>query len=90
MVFRIFILIFCLEPTVRKGIWIRTICCCYSNLSAILIVTWSKLCLKLILNNYELHWQQDFEDFTDMDNICANSFLGNYHETKINESEWKN
>ena len=49
--------------------------------SGILKVTWSQLCLKFLLNNYEAHWKQHFEYptveyFTDMDQLmCAKSFI---------------
>ena len=48
---------------------------CYGNFleSVILKVTWSHLCSKFLLNNYEAHWQEYFErdpkveNFTDKD-----------------------
>ena len=56
---------------------------CYGNFSEgdIFKVTWSQLCLKFLLNNYEAHWKQHFEYptveyFTDMDQLmCAKSFI---------------
>ena len=57
---------FCLEPTVRKGTWMRatfiTIVVYFSE-SGILKVTWSQLCSKSLLNKYEIHWQQHFERY---------------------------
>ena len=67
---------FCLERTVRKETWMRmtfvTVMVIFFE-SGILKVTWSQLCLKFLLNNYEEHWQKHFERyptilyFTDMD-----------------------
>ena len=52
--------------------------------------------LKFVLNIYEPHWQEHFErhlkveDFINMDQDTCNSFLSNYHETKIDTQElWR-
>ena len=55
---------FCLEPTVRKDTWMRTISVTVMVIlfeSSILKVTWSQLCSKFLLKNYQPHWKQHFE-----------------------------
>ena len=88
--------LFCLEPTIRKNVWMRTIPVTVNHVeSAILKATWSHLCSKFFLSNNEAHWQRHLKDilwlkilriWTD---ICANSFVGKYHETNIDEGAWK-
>ena len=57
--------------------------------SAILKVTSYQLYLKFFLNNYDAHWQLHLKDTLQFKNlwtwinICANLFLGDYHETKM-------
>ena len=73
---RAFCYYLCLEPTVRKDTWMRTTSVTVMVIffeSGILKVTWSQICSKSLLSNYEAHWQQHFERyptvlyFTDMD-----------------------
>ena len=65
-----------LEPTVRKDTWMQTTSVTVMVIvfeNSILKVTWSQLCSKSLLRNYEAHWQLHFERyptflyFTDMD-----------------------
>ena len=54
---------FCLEPTVRKDTWMRTISVTVMIIlfeSSIVKVTWSQLCSKFLLKNYKPHWKQHF------------------------------
>ena len=80
MVFYVFIFIFLLRTNIKKRYLNESdFYHCYRNLfeTAIPKVTWSQLCSKFFLNNYETHWQQHFkrhptiEDITVMDqNTC--------------------
>ena len=57
---------FCLEPTVRKDTWMRTTSVTVMIIlfeSSFLKVTWSQLCSKFVLKNYEPHWKQHFERY---------------------------
>ena len=60
--------------------------------SAVLKVTWFQLCSTTFLDNYEAHWQRHLKDILQLKilrtwiNIQANSFLGKYHEMKMDES----
>ena len=74
---------FCLEPMVKKDIWVRTTCVTVMIIvfgNGILKVTWSQLCSKYLLNDYEPHWQSHFERyptvsyFTDMDQHACEIF----------------
>ena len=92
---------FCLELTVRKDTWVRTTCITVTVIffeSGILKVTWSQLCSKYLLNNYEPRWQQYFEIYPTVlylrtwINMRAKSFnktLVNVTETKIDEGARK-
>ena len=58
MFFRVFVFIFCLEPTLRNDIWMRApspsvMILFFQNV--ILKVTLSQLCSKFLLNNYAGH-----------------------------------
>ena len=81
-------LFFCLEPTVKKNTWMRTIS---------ITVTWYQLCSKFFLNIYEVHWQRHLKDTLQLkilqqcSDFCnTDSFLGTfaqfwfhkYYETK--------
>ena len=91
-------LIFCLKSTIRKDIWMKTTFTivmviflkCHSESYLIIAI------LKFVLNIYEPHWQEHFErhlkveNFINMDQDSDNSFLSNYHETKIDTQElWR-
>ena len=59
--------------------------------SAILKVTWYQPYSKFFLNNYEAHWERYLNDILQLKilrswmNMRAISFVGNYHETEMNE-----
>ena len=63
--------------------------------SAVLRVTWSQLCSKFFLNNYEAHWQWHLIHALQLKilrkwiNIRAYSFLIKRHETKIDKDARK-
>ena len=67
------------------------LCYGYGNYfeSAVLKVTWFKLCSKFFLNNYEAHWRRHLKDTLQLKilrtwtNIHVNSFLGKYHKWKM-------
>ena len=98
---RVYCYYFCLELTVRKDTWVRTTCVTVMVIfveSGILKVTWSQLCSKYLLNNYEPHWQQHFEVYPTVlylrtrINMRAKSFNKtsvNVTEAKINEGARK-
>ena len=57
---------FCLEPTVRKDTWMRTISVTVMVILfeiSILKVTWLQLCSKFLLKNYKPHWKQCFKRY---------------------------
>ena len=98
MAFHVFIHIFCLGSTVRKNTWMRT-----TSVTVIVIflnscsdnITWSNLCLEFFFSNYKALWERQLRDTLQLKNlgkrinIRANSFLGKYHETKIDKGAWK-
>ena len=57
---------FCLEPTVRKDTWMSTI---FATVMVILFensnlkITWSQLCSKFLLTNYEPYRKQHYERY---------------------------
>ena len=81
---RFHFLFFCLEPTVRRNSFLHG----YGKYIEIdiLEVTWSLLCSKFFLSNYEAHWQQHLKDTLQLKilrtsiNLRDNSFLGKYQE----------
>ena len=79
-------LFFCLEPTVKKNTWMRTIS---------ITVTWYQLCSKFFLNIYEVHWQRHLKDTLQLKilqqwiNIRANSSLVNIMKPKLGEGARK-
>ena len=83
---------FCLEPTVRKDNLMRTISVTVmvvSFESGILKVTWSQLCSKSLLNNYEAHWQQHFERYPTV--LCFTDMAKHQDVGKgyWNENRWR-
>ena len=97
---RVYCYYFWLEPTVRKDTCMTTTSVTvilFFFKSDILKVSWSQLCLKFLLNNYQAHWKQHFEKkptveyYPDMDQLTRYIFHQDFgkHETKTNESFWK-
>ena len=91
---RFYFLLFCLEATIKRNTWMRTISVTVMIIIskiAVLKVTWYQLCSKSFLDNYEAHWQRHLKDTLQMKilrtwiNINANSFLGKYHEMIIDK-----
>ena len=75
-----FFLFVCLEPNAVKGyLDENNFRHCYGSFfeSVVLKVTYLQLCSKFLLNNYEAHWQQQFErqttleDFKDMNQLTC-------------------
>ena len=65
MVFRVFIFIFLFRTNAQKEhLGGNNFCHCYGIFfgSVVLNVTWSQLCSKFFLNNYEAYWQQHLTD----------------------------
>ena len=87
---------FCLEATIKRNTWIRTI-----SVTVMVIISkvlfWKLLDINnvqlysnIFLNNYKAHWQRHFKDTLQIlrtwINIHANSFLGKYHEMIMDEN----
>ena len=94
--FYLFIYFFCLEATIKRNTWIRTI-----SVTVMVIISkvlfWKLLDINnvqlysnIFLNNYKAHWQGYFKDTLQIlrtwINIHANSFLGKYHEMIMDEN----
>ena len=91
---------FCLKPTVRKDTWMRktpvTVTVFFLE-SSILKVTWSQICSKFLLSNYEEHWKQHFEryptvgKFTDMDQHIKSfkTWIKSFIKTSVNMTKQK-
>ena len=95
---RFYFLLFCLEATIKRNTWMRTISVTVMIIIskiAVLKVTWYQLCSKCFLDNYEAHWQRHLKDTLQMKilrtwiNIHANSFFGKYHEMIMTMVPWK-
>ena len=87
---------FCLEPTLRKDIWMRI----SSVTRAILKVTWSQLCSKSLLNKYEVctltaavcktsYSLRFYVRGTKFMLILLSRLENKHHETKIDKADWK-
>ena len=87
---------FCLEATIKRNTWIRTI-----SVTVMVIISkvlfWKLLDINnvqlysnIFLNNCKTHWQRHFKDTLQIlrtwINIHANSFLGKYHEIIMDEN----
>ena len=87
---------FCLEPTLRKDIWMRM----SSVTRAILKVTWSQLCSKSLFNKYEVgtltavvcktpYSLRFYVHGTKFMLIVLSRLENKHHETKADKGDWK-
>ena len=93
-------LLFLFKTNGKKRHWMRTTSVTVTVFfleSSILKVTWSQICSKFLLSNYEAHWKQHFEryptvgKFTDMDQHIKSfkTWVKSFIKTSVNMTKQK-